>query len=1211
MNNRREKLEAIFEAAAALESEAHRRSYLDRACPDAELRGEVESLLEALKHPDSLFDQRDTDLERTLLTTPVLEQPGTIIGRYKLLQKVGEGGMGVVYMAEQTEPVTRKVALKIIKLGMDTKQVVARFEAERQALALMDHPNIARVLDAGATDTGRPYFVMELVRGVPITEYCDRNKLSTRERLQLFIPVCQAIQHAHQKGVIHRDIKPSNVMVTLHDGSAVPKVIDFGIAKATNQKLTEKTLFTNYAQMIGTPAYMSPEQAEMSGLDVDTRTDVYSLGVLLYELLTGTTPFPSRELLSMGYGEMQRIIAEKEPPRPSTRLSTMENEEQTVVAKNRNIEVNALGKVFRGDLDWIVMKALEKDRTHRYETASGLVSDIRRHLDNEPVSAAAPTFRYQLSKFARRNRKYMRAAAVIAGLLVIAAVFSTYQAVRATRARTAEEAARRAAQEQRGIAVKKQAEAIAEKTSADGNARLAEQRLYAGDMNLAQQAIAEFNWGRAAELLDRHRPGAGEEDLRGWEWRYLWQQIQAEPHDALPTFDHTLISVSYSPDGRFLAVGFHKDGAELWDVKRKCRVKVLAPPGRTTRCVYDPTGARLAVYREDGNNDADRDAIVLWNARTHEKETELPAPDGFAPSYDVRHLAFSRNGEMVAAYFQGYPDEVRGNCYVAVWDVATGRALWHKKAEKTGAAYSGFVGAVCFGPDDKTLFVGDFDGRIYCRDVRDGSELSKWQAYGNKKEKKEKRETGSGLACLTLSPDGRLLASSAAYRDPVVKLWDAETGEPRGVLTGHQSWVASLQFSADGRKLYSAGSDTTLRIWDVDELTLDDSRGGHWGSIGCLSLSPDGTQVATACADGNLFLWNAGSATGTRFSQSRQFEPLDSPELISKWQKMGSVMRTRYAISADGRLLFTLGTDGQIVRSDPETLEPLGEIPEFGSWARLWFVDDSSRIVVGHDSQTQVFRLEPLTLERDLDGFQAESVSSDGRLLRGKMLATGEPRILNTRTWEPTAPETLPSLDRYRSNGNGIGDRAAGTLAECLSAGLVAVQGDPGSVTILDLTQSDPALVETKFVDHGRRSIRRMAFSPDGQLLATCSESGETHVWRRSAKVWTRVANIRGRGAPVDLAFSTDSLRLITTGGETNAITLWDTATWQELITLDAPGAVLVGQAQLLNDGRTLIAVSYDHGPMSLRVWHAPAWEEIAKAEAAQRENTAAPAAQR
>ena len=416
--------ERILEKALGFEGEA-RAGYLTGACGEnSELRDRVETLIQAHEAAESFLGEGVT------LGDPTSSEGlGSVIGRYKILQQVGEGGMGAVYMAEQTEPVSRKVALKIIKLGMDTKQVVARFEAERQALAMMDHPNIAKVLDAGATEAGRPYFVMELVRGVPVTEYCDKNKLSTKQRLELFIPICQAIQHAHQKGVIHRDVKPSNVMVTLHDGNPVPKVIDFGIAKATNQKLTEKTLFTNYAQMIGTPAYMSPEQAEMSGLDVDTRTDVYSLGVLLYELLTGTTPFPSQALMSQGYGEMQRIIAEEEPPKPSTRLSTMQNEEQTVVAGNRSMEVSALGRVFQGDLDWIVMRALEKDRTRRYETVNGLVEDIRRHLGNEPVAAAAPTFSYKLAKFYRRYRAQTRAAVVVALVLILSVSLGVREAI--------------------------------------------------------------------------------------------------------------------------------------------------------------------------------------------------------------------------------------------------------------------------------------------------------------------------------------------------------------------------------------------------------------------------------------------------------------------------------------------------------------------------------------------------------------------------------------------------------------------------------------------------------------------------------------------------------------------------------------------------------------------------------------------------------------
>src|SRR5262245_42242886 len=333
----------------------------------------------------------------------ITERPGTIIGQYKLLEQIGEGGFGIVFMAEQREPIRRKVALKVIKPGMDTRQIIARFEAERQALSLMDHPNIARVLDAGATGSGRPYFVMELVKGVSITEFCDKNQLAPEARLKLFIDVCHAIQHAHHKGVIHRDIKPTNVMVTLHDGNPVVKVIDFGVAKATVQRLTERTLFTAYGQMVGTPAYMSPEQAEMSGLDIDTRSDVYALGVLLYELLTGTTPLEGKRLRDAGYVEMQRLIREEEAPRPSTRLSSL-GDSATVLAGNRGMDARRLAQLLAGDLDGVVMKALEKDRTRRYETANGFAMDVQRYLHHEAILARPPATAYKLKKFAQRNR---------------------------------------------------------------------------------------------------------------------------------------------------------------------------------------------------------------------------------------------------------------------------------------------------------------------------------------------------------------------------------------------------------------------------------------------------------------------------------------------------------------------------------------------------------------------------------------------------------------------------------------------------------------------------------------------------------------------------------------------------------------------------------------------------------------------------------------
>ena len=354
----------------------------------------------------------------------IAERTGDTIGPYQLLEQIGEGGMGVVYMAEQTEPVARRVALKIIKPGMDSRQVIARFEAERQALAVMDHPNVSKVLDAGTTESGRPYFVMELVKGVSITRYCDEHKLSVRERLELFVPVCQAIQHAHQKGIIHRDIKPSNVLVARYDDRAVPKIIDFGVAKATDQRLTEKTVFTQFGQIVGTFEYMSPEQAQLNQLDIDTRSDVYSLGVLLYELLTGETPFDGDRLRSAAFDELLRIIREEDPPRPSLRLSTSGMLAET--ATNRHVEPKRLSSLVRGELDWIVMKALEKDRTRRYETATALGADIEHYLADEPVDACPPSSVYMIGKFTRRNKGWLSTAAAVLLTVFIGLGASTY-----------------------------------------------------------------------------------------------------------------------------------------------------------------------------------------------------------------------------------------------------------------------------------------------------------------------------------------------------------------------------------------------------------------------------------------------------------------------------------------------------------------------------------------------------------------------------------------------------------------------------------------------------------------------------------------------------------------------------------------------------------------------------------------------------------------
>jgi serine/threonine protein kinase/tetratricopeptide (TPR) repeat protein len=415
--------EEIFNEAISLSGPQERAAFLERACAgNPALRASVDALLEANVGASGFLNAPAPGLAATLNVTAIRESPGAIIGCYKLLQQLGEGGMGVVFMAEQQEPIRRRVALKIIKPGMDTRQVIARFEAERQALAVMDHPNIARVLDAGTTESGRPFFVMELVRGVPITQYCDERRLTPEQRLELFVPICQAVQHAHQKGIIHRDIKPSNVLIAEYDEKPSAKIIDFGVAKAIGERLTEKSLFTQFGQVVGTVEYMSPEQAKLNELDIDTRTDVYSLGVLLYELLAGSPPFTKMDLEKAGMLEMLRVIREQEPSKPSTKLSTAAG--LPTLAANRGTEPAKLTKLVRGELDWIVMKALEKDRNRRYETANGFAMDVQRYLAEQPVTARPPTTSYLLRKFVRRNKATVVMAAVVAGLLVVATAIS-------------------------------------------------------------------------------------------------------------------------------------------------------------------------------------------------------------------------------------------------------------------------------------------------------------------------------------------------------------------------------------------------------------------------------------------------------------------------------------------------------------------------------------------------------------------------------------------------------------------------------------------------------------------------------------------------------------------------------------------------------------------------------------------------------------------
>lgn len=499
---------AIFDVARRITDPNARADYVAQICGnETALKARVDALLEALDEDLSFMSFAPSCLGETVdqhgdEPRDQDEKLGTMIDNFKLMEQIGEGGFGYVYVAEQERPVRRKVALKLIKPGMDTKEVIARFEAERQALALMDHPNIAKVLDAGATESGRPYFVMELVRGIPITDYCNKKRLGTQQRLDLFISVCQAMQHAHQKGVIHRDVKPSNVLITEHDGKPVPKVIDFGVAKAIHQRLTEHTIYTRHQQIVGTPLYMSPEQAELSAFDVDTRTDIYSLGVLLYELLTGTTPIDRKRLREAAYDEIRRIIREEDPPKPSTRVSTMGQDTDSELVASATSDFKRLGSVLRGDLDWIIMKSLEKDRSRRYESASAFADDIKRHLENEPVLASPPSVTYRLRKFVRRRKGVVLATTAIVASMIIGLSATVYKSVEANKQRELAEEQKQLADEQRQRANEEaenarfsEAIAIGERKNAEEQQRLAEQ----------QTAVAESENAKSKEVLSLMR----------------------------------------------------------------------------------------------------------------------------------------------------------------------------------------------------------------------------------------------------------------------------------------------------------------------------------------------------------------------------------------------------------------------------------------------------------------------------------------------------------------------------------------------------------------------------------------------------------------------------------------------------------------------------------------------------------------------------------
>jgi serine/threonine protein kinase/WD40 repeat protein len=876
--------ESIFAEALQQPSTRDRAAFLDAACGgDAALRACVENLLKSHEEAGSFL--RKPLAAPATVDQLLVERPGTVIGPYKLMEQIGEGGMGLVFVAEQLAPVRRKVALKVIKPGMDTREIIARFEAERQALALMDHPHIAKVLDAGATDSGRPYFVMELVKGIPLTDYCDQSQLTPRERLGLFVSVCQAVQHAHTKGVIHRDLKPSNILVTLHDGTPVVKVIDFGVAKAVGQHLTEKTIYTRFSQMIGTPLYMSPEQAEMSGLDIDTRSDIYSLAVLLYELLTGTTPFDSERLMQAAFDEIRRIIREEEPPRPSTRLSTLGATLSAVSAK-RKMEPAKLSALVRGDLDWIAMKGLEKDRTRRYETASAFAADVQRYLREEPIEARPPSASYRLRKFVKRNRRVVIAGAVVLLTLVAGIVGTTWGMLEALGQRDETELARKDEAEQRLLALAnakkaRENEGIAQKQRDE--ARTAREHLrrslYASSMNLIPAAWEANNITRVLELLEETRPGKDEEDLRNFEWHY-WNRLCHADLRTLQFGTMTRQNAQFSPDGtRYAAllVGDNQPSVvKVWDVAKGQELIALPLDHQHLSLAFlsfSRDGKRLALAGIDA---ADRSVpitelkngrLLIWEVATGKKllaktgafGVAALSPDGgrVVTNRQVWEVATDKvvavlDADGIPFTFGGIqatfsPDGSRlvgaGPHGIWVWDAATGNIQIKMKAAKFSQPF-----AASFSPDGTHLAATGSSSGLQTK--AKGEMVQGWvfDAFTGEKLVTVQAPPGTpasnlvGLERLVFSPDGQRLAGWFTSESSVLRIFDARTGAIRLTLKGHSGAIDAVTFSPDNTRLYSADRKGAVKVWDV---TGDDGEPEQpFGDLTTIVISPDGSRAA-------------------------------------------------------------------------------------------------------------------------------------------------------------------------------------------------------------------------------------------------------------------------------------------------------------------------------------------------------------------------------
>jgi serine/threonine protein kinase/WD40 repeat protein len=1091
-------IDDIFLAALDRENAEQRSAFLDEACAgNADLRRRVDRLLDAQAKNGSFLEAPAPELRPTVDQSST-ETPGTVIGPYKLLEQIGEGGMGTVWMAEQKEPIQRRVAVKVIKAGMDSKQVLARFEAERQALALMDHPNIARVLDAGTTGDrgqglgvredredkrgtlslipnpcpltpaeGRPYFVMELVKGTPITQYCDDKHLTVRERLELFGDVCRAVQHAHQKGIIHRDLKPSNILIAPFDGKPVPKIIDFGVAKATGQRLTDATLVTGFGAVVGTPEYMSPEQAETNNQDIDTRSDIYSLGVLLYELLTGSTPLTKKRVKEAALLEVLRVIREEEPPRPSTRLSS--TEELPSVAAQRHIEPAKLTKLVRGELDWIVMKALEKDRNRRYETANGFAMDVQHYLADEPVAACPPSAGYRLRKYVQRHKVPVLAGSSVLLALVVGIIGTTWGLIRATNA----EADAVSEAQEKEQALKDRTAALAEARQSEGNAK---DQLF---LALWSKARALRFGGQAGQRFDglKTLAEAGRIALAQdyGEEQFVKLRSEAIACLALPDlrFERTALEnvADKVPHSYWIAFdpGFRYFG--FIDLEGNCNIHRVADGKETARLARpEPRAAWFALrFSPDGRwllvghaSSGQPLQAALWEFRDGKPGRKVV----------LEHWCdFSPDSQLLAG--------PRPDGSVGIYEVVSGQEV------KRVAEGMRVVG-VRFYPDGRQLAVSvKSDPRvILVLDRETGKEVARYVH--------PQRNTDE----VAWSGDGRLLAVPCS--DQRIHVWDHAQRRLQSVLEGHAGLGIMVQFSHAGDFLLSTGWDGTVRLWDpVTGRQLVRERGSH-----LVAIRRDDRQVALVKAS-HLELWE--------FAGGWECRTLHHGQVGNFTARPGDWGPRAVAFSPDGRLLASGSLDGARLW-DLANFTEVGHLPAGPTNAVLFHADGSSLFTNG----TGGLQRWPIRREMKRPAGQPDRIA---------VLQVGPPQALD-----------VP--------GNWLW---AGLSIDKRGRRLSAVDYPRGRVIVLDLNHPGDRLV----LEHP--VVVRCEFSPDGRWALThtvLNGKGDIKIWDTSDG---KPVNWQPPAGDDFQFFTLDGRWLVTRPPGEAPLRFWQVGSWQPGPTLPNP----------------------------------------------------------